>query len=133
MHFLDNFVTFGDFFVPFKQGSSRGAASGESDFEKLHFLLNFDDFPNFFVIFKHGFGRGAASGRPPTENCLKSKRFARGRLKKVKKHHARAPPRAKIDDPHSKINDFGILAEMVSFTAAQAPPTSRAGGQDDGS
>ena len=32
MHFLENFVNLGDFFAPFKQGSSRGAASGGSDF-----------------------------------------------------------------------------------------------------
>ena len=32
MHFLENFVNFGDFVMPFKQGSSMGAASGGSDF-----------------------------------------------------------------------------------------------------
>ena len=32
LHFLDNFVNLGEFCVPFKQGSSRGAASGGSEF-----------------------------------------------------------------------------------------------------
>ena len=31
MHFLENFVSFGAFFVTFKQGSGRGAVSGGSD------------------------------------------------------------------------------------------------------
>ena len=49
-------------FAPFKQGSSMGAASGESDFEKLHFLENFVNLSKFFVAFKQGSSRGAASG-----------------------------------------------------------------------
>ena len=32
MQFLEDFVNLGEFFVLFKQGSSRGAASGESEF-----------------------------------------------------------------------------------------------------
>ena len=32
LHFLQNCVNFCDFFAPFKQGSSRAAASGGSDF-----------------------------------------------------------------------------------------------------
>ena len=32
LHFLEIFFQFCDFFVPFKQGSSRGAASDGSDF-----------------------------------------------------------------------------------------------------
>ena len=60
---------------------------------------------------------------------------------KSKKHHARAPPRAKSDDPLSKNKDFGTRpgiagnrgesAETVAATAAPTPPNTRAGGQDD--
>ena len=32
LHFLENCVNFGEKFAPFKQGSSKGAASGGSDF-----------------------------------------------------------------------------------------------------
>ena len=32
LHFLENFVNSGEFFVSFKHGSSMGAASGGSDF-----------------------------------------------------------------------------------------------------
>ncbi len=46
-------------------------------------------------------------GRPWSETGLKSKRFVRGCPTKVKKHHARAPSRAKSDDPLSKNSDFG--------------------------
>ena len=35
LHFLENFVNLGEFVVPSKQGSSRGAASGGSDFWKM--------------------------------------------------------------------------------------------------
>ena len=32
LHFLEYFVNLGEFFVPFKHGSSRGAASGGPEF-----------------------------------------------------------------------------------------------------
>ena len=49
-------------------------------------------------------------------------------------------PKSDFGDPLSKNNDFGTRspfsadsAETVSATAAPTPPTTRAGGQDDGS
>ena len=46
-------------------------------------------------------------GRSWSENCLKSKRSVRCCPTKLKKkHNARAPPRAKSDDPLSKNSDF---------------------------
>ena len=63
------------------------------------------------------------SGTPHAKHLL-PRRFLDGRGPKLvskvsdpydavqqssKKHHARAPPRAKSDDPHSKNNDFGTL------------------------
>ena len=57
-------MIFRTFFEIFKQGDSRGAASGGSDFEKLHFLEKFVTFGDFFVPFKHKSSRGAASGGP---------------------------------------------------------------------
>ena len=35
LYLLENVLNFGKFVVPFKQGSSRGAASGGSDFWKM--------------------------------------------------------------------------------------------------
>ena len=49
---LDFSVNLDEFVVPSKQGSSRGAASGESDFEKLHFLKNFVNFGEFVSAFQ---------------------------------------------------------------------------------
>ena len=49
--FFDVFLTI---FVPLKQGSSRGAASGGSDFWKIDFLENFVNFGEFFCVFHAG-------------------------------------------------------------------------------
>ena len=51
---LDNFIIFLICFVTFEQGSSRGAASGGSDFEKRHLHANFDDFHFLICDFQAG-------------------------------------------------------------------------------
>ena len=48
--------------MPLKQGSSRGAASGGSDFEKLHFLENFVNLGEFLLRLS---SRGLAGVLPP--------------------------------------------------------------------
>ena len=62
-HPRENVERFPDFcFVIFKQGASRDAASGGSDFPKRRLPLEFCQFPDLFITFKQGFSRGAASG-----------------------------------------------------------------------
>ena len=54
---------FPNFLAIFKQGASRGAASGGSVFLKNYIPLRMlNNFPNFLAIFKQGASRGAASG-----------------------------------------------------------------------
>ena len=60
LHLLENFVYLPNFFVTFKYGSSRGAASGGSDFWKIALPCVF--FAKFVMPFKQGSSMGAASG-----------------------------------------------------------------------
>ena len=54
---------FPNFLAIFKQGASRGAASGGSDFLKNDIPLRMlNNIPNFLTTFKQGASRGAASG-----------------------------------------------------------------------
>ena len=63
LHFFEMFVNFGEFVVPFKQGSSRGAASGGSDF----FLANSTPLRmlSILAILLCLSGRGVAEVLPP--------------------------------------------------------------------
>ena len=53
---------FSNFVVTFKQGFSKGAASGGSDFRKMAPDRELYYFLICFVTFKQGSSRGAASG-----------------------------------------------------------------------
>ena len=82
-------------------------------------------------------------GQQPSEIMSKVSDLHEAVRRKSKKHHARAPSRAKSDDLLSKNNDFGTLPRIPSdpvrsrgnggIYCGSDPPTSRAGGQDDGS
>ena len=63
LHPLKMMNYFRSFFAIFKQGASRGAASGGSDFLKNDTSLKMlNDVSKLFATFKQGASRGAASG-----------------------------------------------------------------------
>ena len=83
------------------------------------------------------------SGRHSFESCLKSRCYRRRCPRKVKKHIA--PERHRITkyrylhqvraiwNSSADTGDTGDPADQVSETAARTLPSTRAGGQDDGS
>ena len=78
------------------------------------------------MIFKHGFGRGPASGQPPIENCLKSKRFACGCLKKSQKNSMRERrPGPKVTTLSAKTTIWEHASGFHGFRGSTGSTTKR--------